>query len=82
MVEIENDDLGSRAANRNKRPREATSGGTHHAVSSVRSVRPTRNATYLFRLALVISLRRAGPSRGLSNSKAHKRSSETLIESQ
>jgi hypothetical protein len=33
----------------------------------------------LFRFALVISFRRAGPSNGFSNSNAHRRSSETLI---
>ena len=64
---------GSHAASKSDR-----SGGAHHTASGVRSVRPTRKATYLFRLAFVISLRRAGPSSGLSSSNAHKRSSETL----
>lgn len=36
--------------------------------------------TELFRLALVISFRRAAPSKGLRSSKAHSRSSETLIQ--
>lgn len=36
-------------------------------------------AITLFRFTFVISLRNAAPSKGLSNSKAHNRSSETLM---
>ena len=37
-------------------------------------------ATHLFRLAFVISFRRAAPSRGLRSSNAHSKSSDTLQE--
>lgn len=37
--------------------------------------------SYLFRLTLVISFRKAVPSKGFSSSKAHSKSSETLVAS-
>jgi len=58
-------------------------GDYYNRISSVRVVHNGRQAAVairLFRFALFISFRNPAPSSGLSSSKAHNRSSDTLMQ--